>query len=219
MCLDPLAFCYSLNRWKNPRIPRKPLPALLVCYPSPPIPNANSTRHHLVLSCSEHGSTVSSAASRSTQRTRRLLTRPPLCPMSSDPHKQGQYPPPQWESQPPRGAYPIPQQVLNYRVRKLCALWSGDGPRRHSLILMKGPPNPQAYQQHPSTSSSGDMVTLPPPQHQQHQDMYRLPAYDMYQGHPQDPRGGPPQHMSLGHPAPRQRTAIACRYCRRRKVS
>ena len=39
--------------------------------------------------------------------------------MSSDPNKEGQYPPPQWESQPPRGAYPLPQQALDYRV------WSG----------------------------------------------------------------------------------------------
>lgn len=37
--------------------------------------------------------------------------------MSSDPNKQGQYPPPQWESQPQRGAYPAPSQALNYRVR------------------------------------------------------------------------------------------------------
>lgn len=62
------------------------------------------------------------------------------------------------------------------------------------------------------------MVTLQP-QHQQ--DLYRPlpPPPSMYQGHPQDPyRGGPPQHLSFGQPAPRQRTAIACRYCRRRKV-
>jgi hypothetical protein len=30
---------------------------------------------------------------------------------------------------------------------------------------------------------------------------------------------GPPQHMNFSQSAPRQRTAIACRYCRRRKVS
>ncbi|KAI9670798.1 MAG: hypothetical protein M1829_004687 [Trizodia sp. TS-e1964] len=59
------------------------------------------------------------------------------------------------------------------------------------------------------------MVTLPPPQ-----DLYHLPS-------PQDPyRPGPPQdayrqassHLQFNQPAPRQRTAIACRYCRRRKI-
>ena len=40
--------------------------------------------------------------------------------MSSDSNKEGQYPPPQWENQPPRGAYPLPQQALNYRVRTAC---------------------------------------------------------------------------------------------------
>ena len=33
--------------------------------------------------------------------------------MSSDPNKPGQYPPPQWDSQPQRGAYPVPP---HYRV-------------------------------------------------------------------------------------------------------
>ncbi|MCJ1271621.1 hypothetical protein MMC22_011525 [Lobaria immixta] len=116
--------------------------------------------------------------------------------MSSDSNKEGQYPPPQWESQPPRGAYPLPQQALSYR----------------------GPPHSQPYP-NPSVSAPGEMVTLPPPQHQQHQDLYRHPQYDMYPGHPSDPhRGGPQQHMNYNQPAPRQRTAIACRYCRRRKI-
>ncbi|KAL8950324.1 MAG: hypothetical protein Q9222_003629 [Ikaeria aurantiellina] len=120
--------------------------------------------------------------------------------MSSDPNKQqGQYPPPQWDAA--RGAYPIPQQpALNYR----------------------GPPHSQPYP-NPSTPGQGDMVTLPPPGHQPPPDYYRHPPYDMYPGHPQDPHRGPPppHHMYAHHnpqPAPRQRTAIACRYCRRRKI-
>ena len=84
--------------------------------------------------------------------------------------------------------------------------------------MSKGPSNSQAYPS--AASTSGEMVTLPPPQHQQNQDLYRHPTYDMYPGHPQDPhRGGPQSHMNYNQPAPRQRTAIACRYCRRRKVS
>ncbi|KAF2872976.1 hypothetical protein BDV95DRAFT_490109 [Massariosphaeria phaeospora] len=75
----------------------------------------------------------------------------------------------------------------------------------------------------------------PPPQeprpdmagHQHHQQPpYRLPGpHEWGQGPPpHDPyRGQPPppqNYMPHGHqpPAPRQRTAIACRYCRRRKI-
>ncbi|KAL8680027.1 MAG: hypothetical protein Q9186_003745 [Xanthomendoza sp. 1 TL-2023] len=117
--------------------------------------------------------------------------------MSTDPNKQqqqGHYPPPHWD--PPRGAYPIP---LSYR----------------------GPSHSQPYSNPPTPGQPGDMVTLPPPQHQPPPDYYRHPGYDMYPPHPQDPRGGPPppHHMYAQHqPAPRQRTAIACRYCRRRKI-
>ncbi|KAI9817524.1 MAG: hypothetical protein M1827_001134 [Pycnora praestabilis] len=58
------------------------------------------------------------------------------------------------------------------------------------------------------------MVTLPP-----QPDIYRLPSpHDSYRGHPSDPYRGQPQHMNFNQPAPRQRTAIACRYCRRRKI-
>ncbi|KAL8670195.1 MAG: hypothetical protein Q9168_005251 [Polycauliona sp. 1 TL-2023] len=120
--------------------------------------------------------------------------------MSSDPNKQqqGQYPPPQWDH--PRGAYPIPHQPpLSYR----------------------GPPHTQPYPNPSTPGAPGEMVTLPPPQHQPPPDYYRHPQYDMYPPHPQDPHrpGPPPHHMYAQHqPAPRQRTAIACRYCRRRKI-
>ncbi|KAF8428372.1 hypothetical protein EV426DRAFT_507304, partial [Tirmania nivea] len=46
-------------------------------------------------------------------------------------------------------------------------------------------------------------------------DLYRIPQVMP----PQDPYSRiPHQHMSFTQPAPRQRTAIACRYCRRRKI-
>ena len=64
------------------------------------------------------------------------------------------------------------------------------------------------------------MVTLPPPQ-QGHPDMrYGIPPHEMYSPYgPPDPRAMGQPHMSYqSQPAPRQRTAIACRYCRRRKV-
>ncbi|MCJ1485530.1 hypothetical protein MMC06_005705 [Schaereria dolodes] len=126
--------------------------------------------------------------------------------MSNDPnHQKGQYPPPQWESQSSRSPYsPLPSEASNYRAA------SSHQPHQHS-----------------STPTTGDMVTLPPPQSQQHQDLYRLPSYEMYPGHPhhapypphpQDHRDSQPPAMSFSQPAPRQRTAIACRYCRRRKI-
>ncbi|KAI9804921.1 MAG: hypothetical protein M1833_006224 [Piccolia ochrophora] len=62
--------------------------------------------------------------------------------------------------------------------------------------------------------SMASMVTLPP-----QADMYRLPhSQDAYRAPPQDPYRAPAQHMTFNQPAPRQRTAIACRYCRRRKI-
>ncbi|GAB7352583.1 hypothetical protein MBLNU459_g2967t2 [Dothideomycetes sp. NU459] len=66
-----------------------------------------------------------------------------------------------------------------------------------SQALPQGPPN---------------MATLQP----SHPDQYRLPPPPMY-GPP--PHGYAPQHglPYPPQPAPRQRTAIACRYCRRRK--
>lgn len=139
--------------------------------------------------------------------------------MSSDPNKQGQYPPPQWDSAPQRGApypaqppYPA-QHQNNYRVHLTTTLVVA---RSRLLILLQGPP-PQGYGSSPSTP--GEMVTLPPPQHQQHPHPGMYPPHDMYAQYPPDPRGPPPPHMQYqAQPAPRQRTAIACRYCRRRKV-
>ncbi|KAI9788848.1 MAG: hypothetical protein M1816_006512 [Peltula sp. TS41687] len=49
--------------------------------------------------------------------------------------------------------------------------------------------------------------------------MYAMPSHEVQYGPPVDgyPRA-PPPHVSFNQPAPRQRTAIACRYCRRRKI-
>ena len=93
------------------------------------------------------------------------------------------------------------------------------------------------HQRMPSTGSSITLPSISPydPQYGQppngyqqdprayQQDPYRPPpgpyrderAYSQEYG-----RGAPPpQHMAFSQSAPRQRTAIACRYCRRRKVS
>ncbi|KAK7549276.1 hypothetical protein IWX49DRAFT_500704 [Phyllosticta citricarpa] len=77
------------------------------------------------------------------------------------------------------------------------------------------PPPPQSHPLPPPTDPRPDMTSL------QQQQPYRLPApHSMYPGHPAPPDPyRPPPHMYQQHqPAPRQRTAIACRYCRRRKI-
>ncbi|MCJ1326936.1 hypothetical protein MMC10_003602 [Thelotrema lepadinum] len=82
-------------------------------------------------------------------------------------------------------------------------------------------PSPSPYKQ------SSEMATMPqPPAHTQ-QDLYRPHnSYDMYQNPPPQMSYPPPgsqqgqgqPQVSFNQPAPRQRTAIACRYCRRRKI-
>ncbi|KAF1991586.1 hypothetical protein K402DRAFT_322566, partial [Aulographum hederae CBS 113979] len=67
------------------------------------------------------------------------------------------------------------------------------------------------------------MSTFPPQHLHQHQHQpvphYRLPTpQEMYRMPPNDPFRGPALQYSQHQPAPRQRTAIACRYCRRRKI-
>ena len=129
--------------------------------------------------------------------------------MSSDPNRAGQYPPPPspWENHPP---YP---QRPEYAVSNGCSGIASCWQNLTGCDLQE----PSDLRNHPSSIPRTDMVTLQP---QLQQDIYALPPpRSMYQGHPQDPyRGGPPQHINFNQPAPRQRTAIACRYCRRRKV-
>ncbi|KAB2570528.1 putative transcriptional regulatory protein TBS1 [Lasiodiplodia theobromae] len=109
-----------------------------------------------------------------------------------------------------------------------------------STSTTNGAPPPPPHWAHPSQSSPQPSNgayppppplshTLPPPTGDPRPDMtslqqqqpYRLPApHQMYPGPPPpDPYRQPPPHMYQQHqPAPRQRTAIACRYCRRRKI-
>ncbi|KAH7398906.1 hypothetical protein DE146DRAFT_632466 [Phaeosphaeria sp. MPI-PUGE-AT-0046c] len=74
----------------------------------------------------------------------------------------------------------------------------------------------------PAQEPRPDMAARQHPQYQQPQ--YRLPGPNEWPRGPppQDPyaQQPPPQYVQQHHqpPAPRQRTAIACRYCRRRKI-
>ncbi|KAF2199362.1 hypothetical protein GQ43DRAFT_118778 [Delitschia confertaspora ATCC 74209] len=101
------------------------------------------------------------------------------------------------------------------------------------------PQNPQHHQQSASSPNTAQPITQssypppspaePPPNMTSVQPQpppgYRLPApHEIHYRAPPpaDPyaRPPPPNYMNHGHqpPAPRQRTAIACRYCRRRKI-
>ncbi|OCL07977.1 hypothetical protein AOQ84DRAFT_389159 [Glonium stellatum] len=97
---------------------------------------------------------------------------------------------------------------------------------------------PSHWNSQPPTSSQptngtyppqSHITTLPPPAAEPRPDMaalqpqppYRLPAPHEWSRGPPPPdhyRPGPPHMAYAQQPAPRQRTAIACRYCRRRKI-
>ncbi|CAD6506408.1 BgTH12-07334 [Blumeria graminis f. sp. triticale] len=85
---------------------------------------------------------------------------------------------------------------------------------------------------HNREASNGSISTLPsitPYEHSfssqtqgyvQDQRVYPSESYrpPPTPGYPQDYNRGVPQQMAFSQSAPRQRTAIACRYCRRRKI-
>ncbi|KAF2116582.1 hypothetical protein BDV96DRAFT_645008 [Lophiotrema nucula] len=111
---------------------------------------------------------------------------------------QGHHLPTHWQpptsQQPANGTYPQPT---------------------HINTSLPPPPPPQ--------EPRPDMAAHQHPHPQQQQ--YRLPGPHEWTRAPPPPnpyQGGPPppNYMTHGHqpPAPRQRTAIACRYCRRRKI-
>ncbi|MCJ1308742.1 hypothetical protein MMC25_002396 [Agyrium rufum] len=124
--------------------------------------------------------------------------------MSNGPHPN-QYPPPQWDSQPPRGAYPPPPEGLHYVNQGRSPYPQGPPLGPHQGDMISAHPHAQHHEMYPYSPyapNTGPPSHMPyPPQHAQHRD-------------PQQP-----PHMNFPNtPAPRQRTAIACRYCRRRKA-
>ncbi|KAK5467975.1 hypothetical protein LTS15_000948 [Exophiala xenobiotica] len=113
-----------------------------------------------------------------------------------DPARQGQYPD-------PRAAHPYPPPQA----------W----PPQHGAYPPPPPPPPHHYPdpQHPGYAYQPRSDMAQPPQPMQ-PDAYRLPP-------PYPPPGYyPAQHYAPPPPppaaAPRQRTAIACKYCRKRKI-
>ena len=124
--------------------------------------------------------------------------------------QNGGYPPPREQ---PRSQYPPPPGEEDERA----AAYHQRGQSSSSVTLPSlsqyepqysqppngYPPDPRAYQQDPYRPP-------PPPAAPYRDDRAYQPDYG---------RGGQQQHMNFSQSAPRQRTAIACRYCRRRKVS
>ncbi|KAJ5612157.1 hypothetical protein N7510_005351 [Penicillium lagena] len=116
-------------------------------------------------------------------------------PPDYDPNRQGPYPPQQWQhgqpdDHPPQ--YPYPPSSYPQ------------------------PPDDRAYAYPPPSQYPPPPANMAAIHPHQGQDPYRLPpppgAYrpEVY--------GQPPPQVVYQAAAPRQRTAIACRYCRRRKI-
>jgi hypothetical protein len=127
--------------------------------------------------------------------------------MSYQDHSGG-YPPPRDQ---PESQYPPPPGEEDDRIRA----YHQRGPSTSGSVTLPSisPYDPQ-YAQPPNG--------YPPDPRAYQQDVYRHqagPYRDDRGGYQQDYGRGGPQHMAFSQSAPRQRTAIACRYCRRRKVS
>ncbi|OJK02040.1 hypothetical protein ASPACDRAFT_40863 [Aspergillus aculeatus ATCC 16872] len=121
----------------------------------------------------------------------------------SNPNRQGQYPPPQWNTSqpednppahyPPASQYPYPPA-------------SYPPPSADHQYPHPPPQYPNMAAIHPHVQGPQDPYRLPPPPSGPYRpDVYAQPP--------------PPQPQVVYQAAaPRQRTAIACRYCRRRKI-
>jgi len=123
--------------------------------------------------------------------------------------QSGGYPPPR--EQDSQSSYPPPPDADEER-----RAYHQRAPSSSSSVTLPSisPYEPQ-YGQQPN-GYAPDPRAYPPP------DPYRQAAPGGYREdrqYQQDYGRGQPQHMAFSQSAPRQRTAIACRYCRRRKVS
>ncbi|KAL4924764.1 Zn(II)2Cys6 transcription factor domain-containing protein [Aspergillus undulatus] len=146
----------------------------------------------------------------------------------NDPNRQGHYPHPQWNTSqpgespshyPPTSQYPYPPVTY---------------PPPTADHQYPPPPAPAHYTPQSQYPPPSNMAAV---HHMHAQQNYQLPpppgAYrpEVAYGQPppppppQGPPGGPPGGVPGGVPgavvyqaAPRQRTAIACRYCRKRKI-
>lgn len=125
-------------------------------------------------------------------------------PPDYDPNRQGQYPP--W-SQDDHAPYPVCGPV-RWQLQS-DGLLTSQYPASYPP-----PPDDRAYYPASQYPPPSNMAAIHP--HAQGQDPYRLPPPPG--SYRPDVYGQPPPQVVYQAAAPRQRTAIACRYCRRRKV-
>ncbi|KAK6581275.1 hypothetical protein PZA11_005966 [Diplocarpon coronariae] len=127
---------------------------------------------------------------------------------SQDPRDQDQNYLPSRDQQ--KSQYPPPPGEEDERTRAYHNRVSSTG----SSVTLP-PISPSQYDQYPPTPNG-----YPTDPRAYQQDPYRAPAgqYRDERAYQQDYARGSPQNMNFHQSAPRQRTAIACRYCRRRKI-
>ncbi|OJJ04943.1 hypothetical protein ASPVEDRAFT_137354 [Aspergillus versicolor CBS 583.65] len=134
----------------------------------------------------------------------------------SGPSRQGQYPPPQWNASQPDESphYPPASQYPPYPPASYPPPPSADHqyppPPAQYPPQSQYPPQPNMAAVHP-LHAQPDPYRLPPPP-----GAYRPEIYGGQQPPPPAPPSAP--GAVVYQAAPRQRTAIACRYCRRRKI-
>ncbi|KAH8597806.1 hypothetical protein B0O99DRAFT_684518 [Bisporella sp. PMI_857] len=132
--------------------------------------------------------------------------------MSYQDHNGG-YPPPRDQNE---SQYPPPPGEEDDRARAYHQRAPSSGGTNITLPSISSQYDPQ-YAQPPPNGYPSDPRAYGQP------DPYRQPPppgpyQDSRQYQPDYGRGAPQQHMTFNQSAPRQRTAIACRYCRRRKI-
>ncbi|GJD03844.1 C6 transcription factor [Colletotrichum higginsianum] len=130
---------------------------------------------------------------------------------SASPNSVNGYPPPQPGGHPPQlpplqppgdprsPTYPPPPDARDdyYRSRQPPPPQYGGDPYYQDYHNRQGPPPPGRYPDYPPPGPGGPRYDYPP----------GAPRYDYGPGGP-----------AMQQAAPRQRTSIACRYCRKRKV-
>lgn len=120
------------------------------------------------------------------------------------------------------GGYPPPRDSRDYSESQYPPPPGEEDDRARAYHHQRIPSAPGSVTL-PSISPYGVPNGYAPDPRGYQQPPYREPppgAYRDDRGYPpQDYGRGAPQHMAFSQSAPRQRTAIACRYCRRRKVS
>ncbi|PWY83501.1 hypothetical protein BO70DRAFT_27283 [Aspergillus heteromorphus CBS 117.55] len=128
----------------------------------------------------------------------------------NDPSRQGQYPPPpQWSTSQPEENSPAqypPASQYQYPPASYAP-----APDHHYQPPSQYPPAPPSQYPPPSNMAMHPHVQGP-------QDPYRLPHPGAYRAPDVYAQPPPPPQVVYQAAAPRQRTAIACRYCRRRKI-